>query len=152
SPGNTNASFLSSAFSHLAHGATMLDFFGIGMNETFTENHIDHRDHSRYKALRDITHAIGLAENLLPQARALPSPVALLVSETTARWDRAGIAPDQAGHAVFGPNFRKTRLHFHLERLGLWSALTFLGVSPDLLLEEDLTAKGLQDYKVLLVV
>lgn len=47
-PGNSDASFMRTAFSHLAHGAKMLDYFGIGMNECFTENHIDHRAHSRY--------------------------------------------------------------------------------------------------------
>jgi hypothetical protein len=151
-PGNTDANFLRSVFTHLAHGATMLDFFGIGMNETFTENHIDHRAHSRYRALRDATHAVGFVEDLLPQARPLPSPVALLVSASTERWDYAGIATDSAGHNLFGPNFRKMRLNAHLDRLGLWTALTFLGASPDLVMEEDVTAKGLKDYKVLIVV
>jgi hypothetical protein len=152
SPGNTDASFLRSAFTHLAHGATMLDFFGVGMNETFTENHIDHRDRGRYRAVRDVTHAVGLVEDLLPASRPVPSPVALLVSDSTERWDLAGIATDQAGHNPFGPDFRKTRLHFHLERLGLWTALTFLGAAPDLLIEEDLTDKGLKGYQVLVVV
>jgi hypothetical protein len=152
SPGNTDASLLRSAFSHLAHGATMLDFFGIGMNETFTENHIDHRDRERYRTLRDITHAVGFVEDLLPEAKAVRSPVALLVSESTERWDFAGIALDRAGHDHFGSKFRKTRLNHHLDRLGLWTALTFLGVSPDLLIEEDITAKVLRDYKILVVV
>jgi hypothetical protein len=151
-PGNTEADFLRSAFTHLAHGATMLDFFGVGMNETFTENHIDHRDHARYRALRDVTHAVGLVEDLLPQSRPVPSPVALLVSASTERWDLAGIAADSAGHAPFGKDFRKTRLHFHLDRLGIWTALTFLGVSPDLVVEENVSAKGLKGYKVLVVV
>jgi hypothetical protein len=152
SPGNTDASLLRSAFTHLAHGATALDFFGIGMNETFTENYIDHRDRSRYRALRDVTHAVGLVEDLLPESRPVPSPAALLVSDSTERWDLAAVAQDLAGHNPFGPHFRKTRLHHHLERLGLWTALTFLGVSPDLIVEEDLTARGLQDCKVLVVV
>ncbi len=151
-PGNTDANFLRSAFTHLAHGATMLDFFGIGMNETFTENHIDHRAHSRYRALRDVTHAVGLVEDLLPKSRPVASPVALLVSASTERWDFAGIAEDFAGHALFGPNFRKLRLNAHMDRLGLWTALTFLGASPDLLMEEDISEKGLKDYKVLVVV
>jgi hypothetical protein len=152
SPGNTDASFLRSAYSHLAHGATMLDFFGIGLNETFTENHIDHRDTRRFRALREVTGAVGFVEDLLPKARPVPSPVALLVSESTERWDFAGIATDRAGHAHFGADFRKTRLHYHLERLGLWKALTFLGSSPDLVIEEDLTPKVLDSYKVLVVV
>lgn len=151
-PGNTDANFLRSSFTHLAHGATMLDFFGIGMNETFTENHIDHRAHFRYRALRDVTHAVGLVEDLLPKSRPLPSPVALLVSASTERWDYAGIAEDSAGHAQFGPNFRKLRLNAHMDRLGLWTALTFLGASPDLVMEEDISDKRLQHYKVLIVV
>jgi hypothetical protein len=152
SPGNTEGNFLRSVFTHLAHGATMLDFFGIGMNETFTENHIDHRDHARYRDLRDVTHAVGLVEDLLPKSRPVPSPVALLVSASTERWDFAGIAEDSAGHALFGPNFRKTRLNYHMDRLGLWTALTFAGASPDLVMEEDITEKGLKNYKVLIVV
>lgn len=151
-PGNTDADFLRSAFTHLAHGATMLDFFGIGMNETFTENYIDHRAHERYRALREVTHAIGFVEDLLPKSRPVSSPVALLVSAGTERWDFAGIAEDAAGHAPFGPNFRKLRLNAHMDRLGLWTALTFLGVSPDLVMEEDVSAKGLKDYKVLVLV
>jgi hypothetical protein len=152
SPGNTDANFLRSVFSHLAHGAKMLDFFGIGLNETFTENHIDHRDRARFRCLRDVTHCVGLVEDLLPASHAVPSEVALLVSESTERWDLAGIATDRAGHNPFGPDFRKTRLHFHLERLGLWKALTFLGSTPDLLIEEDINAKVLKGYKVLVLV
>jgi hypothetical protein len=130
----------------------MLDFFGIGMNETFTENHIDHREHARYGAIRDVTHAVGLVEDLLPKSRPVPSPVALLLSASTERWDFAGVAEDSAGHSLFGPNFRKVRLNAHLDRLGLWTALTFMGASPDLLMEEDVSEKVLKDYKVLIVV
>jgi hypothetical protein len=151
-PGASDADFLRSAFTHLAHGATMLDFFSIGMNETFTENYIDHRAHSRYGAIRDVTHAVGLVEDLLPKARPAPSPVAMLLSASTERWDFAGIAEDSAGLALNGPNFRKLRLNSHMDRLGLWTALTFLGVSPDLIVEEDVSEKGLKDYKVLIVV
>ena len=140
-------------FSHLAHGATMLDFFGIGMNETFTENYIDHRDHAALPRLRDVTHAVGLVEDMLPKSRPVPSPVALLLSaEHRALGLRRPSPRTSAGHDLFGPNFRKMRLNAHLDRLGLWTALTFLGASPDLLIEEDVNEKGLKDYKVLVVV
>jgi len=151
SPGNTEASFLRSCFTHLAHGAKMLDFFGIGMNETFTENHIDHRDHARFKDIHDVTYSMGLVEDLLPQSQVAPSKVAMLLSDSTERWDFARIARDQARHDHFGPDFRKTRLTFHQDRLGMWYALTFSGATPDFLIEEDLTAKVLKDYKVLYI-
>ena len=151
-PGGTDASFLRSCFSHLAHGATMLDFFGIGLNETFTENHIDHRALSRYVALRDVTHCVGHVEDLLPEARPVPSKAALLVSESTERWDMAGLAADRGGRAPSGKGFRKARTHFHLERLGLWKALTFAGSTPDLVTEEDVIAGKLGGAKLLVVV
>ena len=150
--GNTDANFLRSAYTHLAHGATMLDFFGVGLNESFTENHIDHRARSRFRAVRDVTHAVGFVEDMLPASRPVRSEVALLVSESTERWDNAGIATENAGHAHFGPDFRKTRLHFHLERLGIWKALTFAGVSPDIVTESDVIAGKLSGYKLVVVV
>ena len=67
-PGNTDASFLRSRSRHLAHGATMLDFFGIGLNETFTENHIDHRATcSASERCATSTHCVGFVEDLLPE-------------------------------------------------------------------------------------
>ena len=152
SPGNTEASFLRTAFTHLAHGAKLLDFFGIGMNETFTENHIAHRDHDRYRQIRDITHSLGLVEDVWLESRVVPSRVGLLVSESTERWDFAEVAEPRAGRAVHGERFRSVRLAFHIERLGIWKALTFFGESPDLLIEEDLTAERLEPYDFLYVV
>lgn len=152
SPGNTEASFIRTAFSHLAHGARALDYFGIGMNECFTENHIDHRDHDRYRQIRDVNHSMALVEDVLPESTVVPSRAAILLSDSTERWDLAGMATDLAGHAVFGPQFRTTRLHHHLERLGLWKALTFAGASPDLLVEEDLAPRILAGYGLLWLV
>jgi hypothetical protein len=152
-PGNSDASFMRTAFSHLAHGAKMLDYFGIGMNDSWTENYVDHQFAiERYVAMRDVNHCIGFVEDVLPDSQVVPSPVALLVSESTERWDFAGIATDQAGHAHFGPDFRKTRTHHHVERLGIWKALTFLGASPDLIIENDLTPDRLKGYKMLVLV
>jgi hypothetical protein len=152
-PGNTEASFLRTAYTHLAHGAKMLDFFGIGMNECFTENHIDHRwAPKRYAAIRDVTHSIGLVEDLVLDSHVVPSQVALLVSDSTERWDFAAVTGDRIRHGYFGKEFRKTRLSYHVERLGIWEALTFGGFSPDLVVEGDLEAATLAPYKVLYVV
>jgi hypothetical protein len=57
-----------------------------------------------------------------------------------------------AGHNHFGGDFRKTRLHFHQERVGLWTALTFAGATPDLVTEEDVIGKKLKGYKLLVLV
>ncbi len=151
-PGNTDANFRRTAFTHLAHGARKLDYFGIGMNEGFTENHIDHRAHERYVSIRDVNYSMGLVEDLLPESVVVPSRAALLVSDSTERWDMAPMARDLAYVHQFNPEFRKLRLIYHLERLGLWKALTFAGESPDLLVEDDLTAEYLNPYRVLYVV
>lgn len=152
-PGNTDASFRRTAFSHLAHGAKMLDYFGIGMNECFTENHIDHRHHDRYLAIRDINYSIGMIEDVLEASSVVPSRVAILLSDSTERWDMAPLAADRANHMVFDQaRFRQLRLVYHLDRVGLWKALTFAGESPDLIVEEDLNADILDNYSVLYVV
>lgn len=151
-PGNTDDNFIRSAVSHLAHGATRLDFGGIGLDETFAENHIDHRSATRFRAIRDVTHAIGLVDDLLPVARPVASPVAMLVSESTERWDLAGIAKDGGERDWTRAEFRKTRMTHHLERLGLYTALVHQGRSPDLLLESDCTPARLKNVKLLILV
>jgi len=152
SPGNIVPSFLRTAFSHVAHGAKTLDYFGVGMNECFTENHIDHRYHEMYVAIRDVTHSIGLVDDVLLESTIVPSRVGLVVSDSTERWDTAPVALDRAGHSFFGAQFRETRLTYHQERFGIWQALTFAGHSPDLLVEADLNAARLAGYDVVYLV
>jgi len=76
----------------------------------------------------------------------------MLLSDSTERWDFADVTADKCRHTYYGEGFRKTRLSYHFERLGIWTALTFLGHSPDLLVEADLNAKALAGTKVLFVV
>jgi len=153
SPGNTDANFLRTAFTHLAHGARNLDFFGIGFNETFTENYIDFRDHKRRIALRDITHSMALVEDILEESLVVPSEVALLMSDSTERWDHARIANDHLTPGQPARKFREDRLTYHQERVGIYSALTFGGYAPDLVVEEDLlNPQVLNAYKVLYLV
>lgn len=152
SPGNTEASFLRSCFSHIAHGAKMLDYFGIGMNECFTENHIDHRDHERYRDIRDVNYSIGLVEDQILQSQVVPSKVAMLLSDSTELWDLKALARKEANYDWFGASFRQARLSYHYERLGLWEALTFQNASPDLIIEEDLNPQLLAGYSVLFMI
>ncbi|MHB0937997.1 MAG: beta-galactosidase trimerization domain-containing protein [Armatimonadota bacterium] len=151
-PGNTSASFRRTAFTHIAHGCKGLDFFGIGMNETFTENYIDHRAADRYIDVRDITHSLGLVEDILETSQVVPSKVALLVSESTEKWDHAKIGNDHLSPAK-ARDFRQDRLTYHQERVGLYTALTFAGSAPDIVVDEDLLdPKIMNGYKVLFVV
>jgi len=152
SPGNVESSFMRTAFTHFAHGARMVDYFGIGMDEGFTENHIDHKDHDRYRLIRDVNYSIGLVEDILLESTVLPSKVAMLISDSTERWDNSGVATEFAGLNQFGAPFRKERLAYHQDRLGMWHALTFLGAAPDLIIEADLKPDFLKDYQVLYVV
>ena len=151
SPGNTDADFRRTAFTHLAHGCKNLDFFGIGMNESFTENYIDFRDTARWVAIRDITHSMGLVEDILESSQVVPSKVALLVSDSTERWDHAKIANDNFDYTA--RNFRNDRLTFHQDRVGIYTTLTFAGSAPDIVVEEDLfNPIVMRDYRVLFLV
>ena len=151
-PGNTDKDFLRTGYTQLAHGATMLDFFGIGLNETFTENHIDHRQLGRFKAIKELTHAVGFVEDLLPGAKPVSTRAAIIASNSTERWDLAPITRDRLVAESSGPSLRKIRLHHHLDRLGLWTGLTLLGSSPDILDEGDCTPEKLKDYKLVVLV
>ena len=152
SPGARSGDFLREAFTHLAHGARAIDISGVGMEETNASQHIDHRDHAMFKAVRDLTHAIGFAEDLLAESSPVQSPVALLLSETTLRWDVASISGERGSpdwKAAVAANLRTT---FQLERQGIHAALTALGTAPDVVLESDCTTEGLAGRKLLVVV
>jgi len=148
SPGNSDASFRRTAFTHLAHGARGLDYFAIGINSSWTENYVDFRDPERYAAMRDINRAMATIEDILPESRVVPSEVAMILSDSTERWDFAGIATDKAGLSVFGANYKETRLCYHMDRVGMYYALVHGSRSPDLLLEEDVAHGDLKNYKV----
>ncbi len=150
--GNTDLDFLRSGYTHLAHGATALDFFGVGLNETFGENHIDHRQVGRYLAIRELTHSIGFVEDLLPESQPLPTGIAILASASTERWDLAQITQDRMALAPANTDFRKAKLHHHLDRQGIWTALNLLGATPDIIIEEDCTAEKLKAYRMVIVV
>lgn len=153
SPGNSDESFRRTAFSHLAHGARALDYFGIGIDSSWTENYISFRDPQRFAAIRDINRAMALIEDILPESRVAPSEVALILSDSTERWDFAGIAGDQANLHVFGNpakgiDYRTVRLHYHTDRVGVYYALVHGSRSPDLLIEEDVARGDLKNYRV----
>ncbi len=148
SPGNSDASFRRTAFGHLAHGARGLDYFGIGINSTFTENYIDFRDIDRYAAIRDVNYAVGLVEDILPESRVVPSKVALILSDSTERWDFSGLAKDKASLNVFGAGYKKLRNCYHLDRVGIYYALVNESRPPDLLIEEDLVNGWLDKFEV----
>jgi len=74
--------------------------------------------------------------------------VAMILSDSTERWDFAGIATDQAGMSVFGEAYKKVRLAYHQERLGIYYALVHASRAPDLLIEEDVQRGLLKDYDV----
>lgn len=147
SPGNSDASFRRSAFTHLAHGARGLDYFGIGVNYSFTENYIDFRDKARYAAIRDINRAMATVEDIIPTSRPVPSKVALILSDSTERWDIAGVATDKLGYTA-GADYKKVRLAYHQERVGLYYALVHSSHPPDLVTEEDVQNGVLKDYAV----
>lgn len=152
SPGAGPGDFLREAITHLAHGAKAIDIGGIGMEETLPAQHIDHRDLAQFRAVRDLTHVIGFVEDLLPESKPAKSPVALLLSETTQRWDAAAITRERGDldwKAAQAANLRTT---YQLERQGIHAALTSLGVTPDVVLESECTPEGLEGRKLLVVV
>ena len=151
-PGGTTDDFLREAITHLAHGAGSLDLGGVGMEETQPGHHIDHRSLARYQAVRDLTHAVGFVEDLLATAQPVVSPVAVLLSSSTLRWDVAGVSGEKGNiqWQAAGPGTLRTT--YQLERLGIHTAFTALGCPADVVLEEECSAEGLAGRKVLVLV
>lgn len=147
SPGNADNSFRRTAFTHLAHGARALDYFGMGINSSWTENYIDFRDPQRFAAIRDINRAMATIEDILPASRPVPTKVALILSDSTERWDLAPVAQDRAAFSLFAENYQQVRLAYHQERVGLYYALIHNSRPPDLLTEEDIQRGDLKNYQ-----
>jgi len=79
--------------------------------------------------------------------------VALILSDSTERWDVAGIADDKAvlhafGNEALGIDYKSTRLAYHMDRVGIYYALVHGSRSPDLLIEEDVIDGRLKDFEV----
>ena len=151
SPDGSTDDFLREAFTHLAHGARAIDIAGVGMEETQPEQHIDHRDTRRFQAVRDLTHAVGFVEEILADATPAKSQVALLLSETTLRWDVAGVSRERGEPAWNDTLSGKPRTTYQLDRQGIHATLTALGVCPDVVLESECTPEGLAGRKLLIV-
>lgn len=148
SPGNAGNSFRRTAFTHMAHGSRVNDYFGMGINSSWTENHIDFRDKDRYAAIREINRSVATVEDIMPTSRPTRTKVALILSDSTERWDTAGIALDRANFNNFGDGYKATRLAYHHERVGTYYALVHGSRPADLLTEEDVQAGRLQGYEV----
>ncbi|HCU36144.1 MAG TPA: hypothetical protein DGT21_12065 [Armatimonadetes bacterium] len=86
-----------------------------------------------YGPIRELTHEIGGAEDLLMDARRIPSEVALLYSTTSDIW--TAFANSLYGH----------------ERMHTYLALTHAQVPVDILSEEDIVEGSLARYKALYV-
>ena len=90
---------------------------------------------------------MATVEDILPESRPVPSKIALILSESTERWDFAGIARDRAA-VNFYEDYKKARLAYHQERVGIYYTLVHNSHPPDLLLEEDVQKGRLKDYSV----
>ncbi|MCC7106925.1 MAG: hypothetical protein IT307_17465, partial [Chloroflexi bacterium] len=77
SPGNTDRDFNVGVATALLHGATALDFFNLGPEQTSTENYLSARDPKRYLTVREAAYALGAVEDLLLDGRRPPAQVGL---------------------------------------------------------------------------
>ncbi|MCC7104829.1 MAG: beta-galactosidase trimerization domain-containing protein, partial [Chloroflexi bacterium] len=148
SPGNTDRDFNVGVATALLHGATALDFFNLGPEQTGTENYLSARDPKRYLTVREAAYALGAVEDLLLDGRRPPAQVGLVLSESSDRWERATPGESIGGQLpADAPS-----LVYEQERKLIWLALLHAHVPVDIVPESDLASADLSRYRVLYLV
>jgi hypothetical protein len=120
-PGNTPKDLTLSFYSALAHGNKVLNYFAAVPIYDYTENYISWEATEMWKAIRDLTHDIGLAEDIIREGRVRPSEVAILLSHPTDIWE-----------AVKGSSV------YNFERKNIYYALRHAQVPLDFITEDDI--------------
>jgi hypothetical protein len=145
SPGNTDRDFVLGLATALIHGATAVDLFNLGPEQSGTENYVSSRDPERLRTVRDALYQLGAVEDLLLDGARRPARVGLVLSESTERWELA--TPGQ--YPLLSPGFQVPSLVYAQERKFLWEALRHAQVPTATLLESDLANGAARAYDVL---
>ena len=145
SPGNTDRDLMLGLWTAIIHGARAVDFFRVGPEQINTENYIASSDLDRYRTIRQMLHLLGPAEDTLLDGATRPTPVALVLAESTDRWEE--VTPARGPGLPEGTGL--TSQASNTERKGLWEALRHAHVPVDMLTEEDLTADVVDRYRII---
>jgi hypothetical protein len=119
-PGQTARDLTLSFSSALAHGNRVLNFFAAMPVYEYTENYITWEGRANWRAVRDLVHDAGMADDLLAGGHVRPARVAMLLSHATDIYEEA------RGSSVY--NFERQNLYF---------ALRHAQVAVDFVTEED---------------
>jgi hypothetical protein len=119
-PGQTPRDLTLSFYSSLAHGNKVLNFFAAVPPYDYTENYVSWEARDNWKAVSDLVHDAGLADEIIWNGRVRAAPIAILLSHTTDIYEQA------AGSSLY--NF---------ERKNIYLALRHAGIPVDFVTEED---------------
>lgn len=145
SPGNTDRDVVLGLATALIHGATSIDLFNLGPEQSGTENYVSNRDPDRLRTIRDALYQLGAVEDLLLDGSRPRARVGLVLSESTECWELA--TPGQ--HAQLSAGLAVPSLVYAQERKFLWQALRHAQIPTDTLIEADLAAGIADDYDVI---
>jgi hypothetical protein len=144
SPGNTDRDVVLGLATALIHGATSLDLFNLGPEQSGTENYVSARDPDRLRTIRDALYRLGAVEDLVLDGARPPARVGLVLSESTERWELA--TPGRSARLAAMPAVPS--VVYAQERKFLWQALRHAQIPTDTLIEADLVAGGASAYDV----
>lgn len=105
-PGNTPKDLTLSFYSALAHGNKVINFFAAVPVYSYTENYVSWEATETWKAIRDLTHDVGLAEDIIWKGQVRTSQVAILLSHPTDIWESA------KGSSIY--NFERKNVYYAL--------------------------------------
>ena len=119
--------------SEIGHGARAIYYYNYGPYYAGIDAHS--KNYKLYPATGKINHSIGTIEDYLMDAKVPQNKIALLYSHTTDIWTL------KQGTSVFGK-----------ERMGLWLILRHLGHPVDIITEQDVLERKINNYKGIFVV
>lgn len=135
----------------VGHGGKTIKNFVFGPEYNFPSNCYS-ENFAVLPRLPEAYRMIGAAEELLWPGRPAPAQVAILFPRSSQMWDAKNVpipqgVPDDATHV----NLNARTVDYMCEVYNLYLALMHANIPCDFVEEEDLSAKGLKQYKLLYV-
>jgi hypothetical protein len=132
------------------HGGQAVKYFVFGPEYNFPGNCYSEKAHL-LKKLREAHSLLAAAEDYLAPGRMPPSPVAILMPRSAQVWDCKEMEIARGISDATNTNLNAATVDYMAEVFDLYLALQHANIPVDFVDEDDLTAEGLQSYRVVYV-
>ncbi|MDW7993324.1 MAG: beta-galactosidase trimerization domain-containing protein [Gemmatales bacterium] len=132
------------------HGGKAVKYFVFGPEYNFPGNCYSEKAHLLSK-LRETHNLLVAAEEYLYPGKMPPSPVAILMPRSAQVWDCKDMPIAQGISDATNTNLNRATVDYMAEVFDIYLALQHANIAVDFIDEDDLTTKGLSNYRVIYV-